>query len=88
MPDYTFSVTVTEAQEKCIADSVLDWQAWCERAAQYVVNHKAEQCRERLIARDEGLLGDNIRKDRDARAAAIMALPGYRDRAQREAAGA
>ena len=84
MANIILTVTVTEAQQKCIADSVLDWQAWCERAAQYVVDHKAEQCRERPIARDEGLLGENIPKDRDARAAAIMALPGYQDRAQRE----
>ena len=87
MPAFTYSVTVTEAQQKCIADSVLDWKEWAERAAQYVIDHKAERCRERLIARDEGLLGDNIPKDRDARAAAIMALPGYQDRVQREAGG-
>ena len=85
MPDFTFTLTVTEAQQKCIADSVLDSQAWCERAAQYVIDHKVEQCRERLISRDEHLLGDTIPKDRDARAAAIMGAPGYKSRAAREA---
>jgi len=83
MADYTFTVTITEAQQACIADSVEDWKEWCERAAQYAIDHKAIQCRKRLIQRDENLLGDTIPKDLDARAAAIMAAPRYKNRVYR-----
>ena len=85
MPDFTFTVTVTEAQQKCIADSVLDWKAWVLHGAQWTINRKAEQCREHLITREEHLLGATIPKDRDARAAAIIELPAHLDRAAREA---
>jgi hypothetical protein len=87
MSNHTFTVTVTEDQQNAIADSVLDWQAWCEGAAQYAINHKAENCRARLIARDEALLtGDTIPRDPVALAAAIMAQPAYQNREQRDAA--
>lgn len=86
MADHNFNIIVTDVQQKCIADSVLDWQEWCERAAQYVIDHKAERCRERMIERDEGLLGDNVPKDHDARAVAIIAHPDHKDRVARDAA--
>ena len=85
MPNHTFQVVVTEEQQKCIADSVKDWKSWCERAAQYAVDHKAERCRDRLLDREEHLLGDTIPKDKNARAVAILSNPAHKDRNAREA---
>ena len=89
MADTKFTASMTEAQRACIADSVEDVDAWVEHAMQWAIDHKAVQCRNRLLTRDEGLLltEDTVPRDLDARAAAIIAAPGYKDRVARDAEG-
>ena len=84
MPDFIFNVSVTEEQQKCIADSVVDWKAWCEHAFKYVLNSKVEQCNIRLLDREENLLGDTVPRDKNTRIISILSHVNHKDRKARD----
>jgi len=86
MPDITFTVTVTEEQQRCIADSVIDVEAWAKHAAQDRIDNKARRCRLRLTDTHSHLLtGDTIPRDPIALTEAICCAPGYMNRVERDA---
>lgn len=84
MPDITLTITVTAEQLACIAHDVLDPEAWCRQAVQWVVDHKVEQCQRRLIEQNKSLLTNAVPREAAAETAAIQSHRDYCNRAGRE----
>jgi hypothetical protein len=86
MSDVTLTITITAEQLACIGHDVLDPEAWCRQAVQWVVDHKAGQCQRRLIEQNKSLLTNAVPREAGAEVAAILSHRDYHNRANRESA--
>jgi len=89
----TYTVTVSDAQVRALEHDIssADIAADIQRRLEWVVTHKSEQCRARMIAAGMPILQaddsvSSIPVDENELAAIIKAHPSYLDRDARNAA--